>query len=136
MNKFFEIWQKLYGSKVGKTTRDFLLGKDSDLSDEAYKEKRGYNKPIGGTGVIGMLVMPDFSGVENLAKGISGFGGIKYNAGLEALETEKAAKKALKVYESAVKRDNFLKNRFGKVWKDLTPEERYGVTVKFGDRWK
>lgn len=46
MSKFFDTWKKIYGSKVAKTTRDFLFGKDADLSDEAYREKYGYNRPI------------------------------------------------------------------------------------------
>lgn len=135
MSKFFDTWKKIYGSKIAKASRDFLLGKDMDLSDEAYREKYGYNKPNNSVGIMGMLVAPEWTGVENLTKGISGFGGAKYNAGLEALEAERQAQKALKVYDTMTKRDAFLKERFGKVWKDFTPEEQYGLNVRFRDKW-
>lgn len=136
MGKFFDTWNKIYGSKVAKTTRDFLLGKDMDLSDEEYKEKYGYSKPIGGAGIMGMMVTPDFSGVDNIVKETIGFGGVRPNLGLKALETERAARRSLKTYDMMSKRDAFLKNRIGKVWSEFTPSEQYGLMVKFGKRWK
>ena len=36
-----------------------MFGKDRDLSDEEYLEKYGYNKPVGGIGVLGALVAPE-----------------------------------------------------------------------------
>ena len=61
-----------------------------------------------------MLVMPDFSGVENLTKGISGFNGVKPNLGLQSLQAEKRSKALLNQYDKALKRDAFLKERIGK----------------------
>lgn len=86
-----------------------------DLSDEEYKEKYGYSKPIGGAGIMGMMVTPDFSGVDNIVKETIGFGGVRPNLGLKALETERAARRSLKTYDMMSKRDAFLKNRIGKV---------------------
>ena len=136
MGKFFDTWNKIYGSKVAKTTRDFLLGKDMDLSDEEYRDKHGYNKPDTSVGIAGMLVAPEWSGVEHLTKGLVGFGGKTPNLGLEALETERAARRSLKAYDMMSKRDAFLKSRIGKVWKELTPSEQYQVTARFGNNWK
>lgn len=57
-------WQKAYNSKFGKGLRDFLYGQDRDLSDEEYLKKYGYNKPVGGIGVLGALVAPEWEGLE------------------------------------------------------------------------
>lgn len=135
MGKFFDTWNKIYGSKVAKTTRNFLLGKDADLDNETYKEKYGYYKPDNSVGIAGMLVTPEWEGVEHLVKGISGFGGVKPNLGLKALETEKRSKQLLKSYEESLKRDTFLKNRIGKTWKELNPSEQYQAQVRFGSNW-
>ena len=54
----------MYDSKLAKSARDFLLGKDVDLSNEEYKQKYGYYKPDNSIGIAGMLIMPEFSGVE------------------------------------------------------------------------
>lgn len=61
---FLNTWQKAYNSKFGKGLRDFMFGKDRDLSDEKYLEKYGYNKPVGGIGVLGALVAPEWEGLE------------------------------------------------------------------------
>ena len=63
-NGFLNTWQKAYNSKFGKGLRDFMFGKDSDLSDEEYFEKYGYNKPVGGIGILGALVAPEWEGLE------------------------------------------------------------------------
>lgn len=72
MSKFFDTWKKIYGSKIAKTSRDFLLGKDMDLSDEAYKEKHGYYKPDNSVGPIGLLsgnpVIKDLDALGKVAK--------------------------------------------------------------------
>lgn len=65
-NGFLNMWQKAYNSKFGKGVRDFMFGKDRDLSDEEYFNKYGYNKPIGGIGVVGLLVAPEWEGLEAL----------------------------------------------------------------------
>lgn len=58
-------WQKAYNSKFGKGVRDLLYGQDiMDLSDEEYFKKHGYNKPIGGIGILGALVAPEWEGLE------------------------------------------------------------------------
>ena len=63
-NGFLNTWQKAYNSKFGKGLRDFMFGKDNDLSDEEYLEKYGYNKPVGGIGILGALVAPEWEGLE------------------------------------------------------------------------
>lgn len=63
-NGFLNTWQKAYNSKFGKGLRDFMFGKDNDLSDKEYLEKYGYNKPVGGIGVLGALVAPEWEGLE------------------------------------------------------------------------
>lgn len=63
-NGLLNIWQKAYNSKFGKGFRDFMFGKDRDLSDEEYLEKYGYNKPVGGIGILGALVAPEWEGLE------------------------------------------------------------------------
>ena len=65
-NGFLNIWQKAYNSKFGKGLRNFLNGTDSDLSDEEYLEKHGYNKPVGSIGILGALVAPEWEGLEAL----------------------------------------------------------------------
>ena len=65
-NGFLNIWQKAYNSKFGKGLRNFLNGTDSDLSDEEYLEKYGYNKPVGSIGILGALVAPEWEGLEAL----------------------------------------------------------------------
>lgn len=47
-----------------KPVRDFLNGKDRDLSDEEYRIKYGYNKPIGSSEMLGFLVAPEWEGLE------------------------------------------------------------------------
>lgn len=59
-NGFLNTWQKAYNSKFGKGLRDFMFGKDSNLSDEEYAAKHGYNKPVGGLGVLGAVVAPEW----------------------------------------------------------------------------
>ena len=63
-NGFLNTWQKAYNSKFGKGLRDFMFGKDRDLTDEEYFEKYGYNKPVGGIGILGALVAPEWEGLE------------------------------------------------------------------------
>jgi len=63
-NGFLNTWQKAYNSKFGKGLRDFMFGKDNNLSDEEYLEKYGYNKPVGGIGILGALVAPEWEGLE------------------------------------------------------------------------
>lgn len=63
-NGFLNTWQKAYNSKFGKGLRNFMFGKDRDLSDEEYLEKYGYNKPVGSIGVLGALVAPEWEGLE------------------------------------------------------------------------
>lgn len=63
-NGFLNTWQKAYNSKFGKGFRNFMFGKDNDLSDEEYLEKYGYNKPVGGIGILGALVAPEWEGLE------------------------------------------------------------------------
>ena len=65
-NGFLNTWQKAYNSKLGKGLRNFLNGADSDLSDEEYLEKHGYNKPVGSIGILGALVAPEWEGLESL----------------------------------------------------------------------
>lgn len=63
-NKFLNTWQQLYDSKFGKGLRDFMYGQGHDLSDEEYRAKYGYNKPIGSSGMLGFLVAPEWEGLE------------------------------------------------------------------------
>ena len=63
-NGFLNTWQKAYNSKFGKGLRNFLNGTDSDLSDEEYLEKHGYNKPVGSIGILGALVAPEWEGLD------------------------------------------------------------------------
>lgn len=65
-NGFLNIWQKACNSKLWKGLCNFLNGADSDLSDEEYLEKHGYNKPIGSIGILGALVAPEWEGLEAL----------------------------------------------------------------------
>ena len=41
-----------------------MYGKDRDLSDEEYRIKYGYNKPVGSSGMLGFLVAPEWEGLE------------------------------------------------------------------------
>ena len=86
-----------------------MFGKDKDLSDEEYFNKYGYNKPIGGLGPLVEMTtigpVADFSGVEHLAKGTFGNGGVRANVGLKNLKTEKRALDLAKSFDEEIKRD-------------------------------
>lgn len=56
-NKFLDTWQRLHDSKFGNTMRNFLLG--SQETNEF-----GEPKYIGSSGMLGMLVLPEFEGLE------------------------------------------------------------------------
>lgn len=55
MPGFFENWQKLYDSKVGKGVRRVVLGKDNELSDEEYINKNGYARPSTSAGILDLM---------------------------------------------------------------------------------
>ena len=56
-NKLLNKWQQLYDSKFGNTMRKFFLG--SQETNEL-----GQPKYIGSSGMLGMLVLPEFEGLE------------------------------------------------------------------------
>jgi len=56
-NKFLKAWQKIYDSKVGQKIRDFMLG-----SQEVTP--LGLPKYRGGIGAVGLLVAPEWEGLE------------------------------------------------------------------------
>lgn len=88
-NKFLDTWQQLYDSKFGKVLRDFLHGKDRDLSDEDYSNKYGYNKPLGNLGVLGFLVAPEWEGLEMPEVTSMHYGFQGTPRGVSAVETER-----------------------------------------------
>jgi len=138
-NGFLNIWQKAYDSKFGKGLRDFMFGKDKDLSDEEYLEKHGHNKPVGGLGPFVEMTtigpVSDFSGVSNIVKGTFGNGGVKANVGLQNLNTEKRALQLLKSYDEELKRDRVALEWAGKKWNELTNTEKYWLKVRQGHQW-
>ena len=78
----------------------------------------------------------DFSGVENIVRENIGFGGARPNLGLQKLKTENRSKELLKNYDIIARRNAYVKDRFNKTWDELTPEEQYGVEVKFNQYWQ
>lgn len=80
-NGFLNIWQKAYDSKLGKGLRNFMFGTDSNLSDEEYIKKHGYNKPIMG--------MPPAVKISYIPEGV-------YGSAKMAEQAAKAAKEASK----------------------------------------
>lgn len=134
-----DTWKKAYNSKFGKNLRDFMFGKDSDLSEEEYLAKHGYNKPIGGLGPLVEMTtigpIADFSGVEHIVKGTFGNGGVRANVGLTNLATEKRAMQLAKSYEEQLKRNKTALEWAGKRWDDLSFTEQYWLKVKHGQSW-
>lgn len=63
-SKLLNKWQQLYDSKFGSLVRDFMYGKDWDLSEEDYYAKHNQPRPIGSSGMLGFLVAPEWEGLE------------------------------------------------------------------------
>lgn len=81
----------------------------------------------------------DFSGIDGglqtLTKENYGYGDQKLNFGLYNKWMNNRSKQIEASYIEAQKRNNFVKERFGKNWDDLTDEEKYGVSVNYGHNW-
>ena len=56
-NKIMKFWHTAYDSKLGEAVRNFMFGKDYNLSNEEYIQKHGYAKP-------NELAMPWFTQVS------------------------------------------------------------------------
>lgn len=138
-NGFLNTWQKAYSSKFGKGLRDFMFGKDRDLSDEEYFNKYGYNKPIGGLGPLVEMTtigpVGDFSGVSNVVKGTFGNGGVRANVGLQSMNAEKRAIQLAKSYDEELRRDKAAIEWAGRKWKELNNTEQYWLKVNHGNLW-
>lgn len=108
-NKLLDTWQKLYDSNFGKGLRDFLNGKDRDLSDEEYRTKYGYNKPVGSSGMLGFLVAPEWEGLE-IPEVTAMHYGTKAKPVMQAIETERLTnvpQKVVKVKPIAKPKDPY-----------------------------
>lgn len=120
-------WYKVYNSKLGEAVRNFMFGKDSDLSDEEYVQKYGYAKPITGTGMLpSKTSMNIFESIEGpLVKGSFGTGA-KYNSGLQAMKTKAASKlvepKTVSNWDKFLKKSLDEQNKIVKYW-----DERYST---------
>ena len=138
-NGFFNTWKKAYNSKFGKGVRDFLNGKDSELSNKEYISKHGYAKPVGGLGPLVEMTttgpVADFSGVKNIVKGTFGNGGVKANVGLQSMKTERRALDLAKSYDEEVKRNKAALDWAGKRWDELNNTQQYWLKVNHGNLW-
>ena len=66
-----------------------MYGQDHDLSDEEYRAKHGYNKPVGSSGMLGFLVAPEFEGLEFPEITAQHFGSQGIARGASAVESER-----------------------------------------------
>ena len=124
------LWQKAYDSKLGNVVRTTMFGKDYNLSDDEYQEKYGYAKPVVGTPMLpGKTSMNVFEGIEGpLVKGNFGTGA-KYNAGKQIMETNKAAKIALKKSSELDRLNELALKWTNKRWDQLTKAEQYWLKL-------
>lgn len=104
-NKFFKAWQKIYDSKVGQTIRDLMLG-----SQEVTP--LGLPKYQGGIGALGILVAPEWEGLEIPEVTAMHYGMKAAPKGISAVETERfidIPKKTVKVKPIAKPKEPYSK---------------------------
>lgn len=152
------MWQRAYNSKFGKGVRDLLYGQDKkDLTDEEYFAKHGYSKPIGGIGILGALVMPEWEGLEvlpvaenfgkvGLVKGIpktaqlkpsmiKNFEGIP-KATTSTIPKVGTVRSAADKHASFIKGlDTWSKRKYGIEWSKMKKEIQPGIEQEFRRIW-
>lgn len=65
-NGLMGLWHKAYDSKLGQGIRNFMFGKDYDLSDEEYVQKYGYNHPNASAGILELLTPGEIGKLSKL----------------------------------------------------------------------